>query len=57
MDFLGQLIEEKCSEILGMAGCGGVVRNEEGQWVAGFSNRIGITSSFAAEVWGLREGL
>ena len=34
-----------------------MVRNEDGQWVAGFSNRIGITSSFAAEVWGLREGL
>ena len=46
-----------CSEPHGLAGCGGVVRNEDGQWVAGFSKRIGITSSFAAEMWGLREGL
>ncbi|KAK9984973.1 hypothetical protein SO802_034498 [Lithocarpus litseifolius] len=38
----------------GLAGCGGVVRNDNGQWVAGFSKRIGVTSSFAAELWGLR---
>ena len=41
----------------GLAGCGGVIRNDEGQWIVGFSKCIGITSSFAAELWGLREGL
>ena len=46
-----------CNELHGLVGCGGVVRNEDGQWVAGFSKRIGITSSFAVELWGLREGL
>ena len=46
-----------CSELHGLAGCGGVVRNEDGQWVVGFSKRIGITSSFAAELWGPHEGL
>ena len=41
----------------GLAGCGGVIRNYAGQWVIGFSKCIDITSSFAAELWGLREGL
>ena len=41
----------------GLAGCGGVVRDENGRWIAGFSRRIGVTSSFEAELWGLREGL
>ena len=39
------------------AGCGGVVRDEHGDWVAGFTRHIGATSSFAAELWGLRDGL
>ena len=46
-----------CSELHGLASCGGVVRNEDGQWVAGFSKRIRVTNSFAVELWGLREGL
>ena len=46
-----------CNELHGLAGCGGVVRSEDGQWVVGFSKRIGVTNSFAAELWGLREGL
>ena len=41
----------------GLAGCGGLVRSADGQWVVGFSKRIGVTSSFAAEWWGLREDL
>ena len=39
------------------AGCGGVVRDEHGNWVAGFTRHIGITDIFAAELWGLRDGL
>ena len=31
---------------LGLVGCGGVVRDENGRWIAGFSRRIGVTSSF-----------
>ena len=38
-------------------GCGGVVRDEHGKWVAGFTRHIGITNIFAAELWGLRDGL
>ena len=39
------------------AGCGGIVRDDQGEWVAGFSRHIGSTNSFTAEMWGLREGL
>ena len=41
----------------GVAGCGGIVRDEKGNWVAGFTRRIGITNSFKAELWGLQDGL
>ncbi|KAL0003965.1 hypothetical protein SO802_011526 [Lithocarpus litseifolius] len=46
-----------CIGLHSLAGCGGLVRNANGQWVVGFSKRIGVTSSFAIELWGLREGL
>ncbi|KAL0007753.1 hypothetical protein SO802_009255 [Lithocarpus litseifolius] len=40
-----------------MASYGVVVRDEEGIWIAGFTRRIGVTTSFEAELWGLRDGL
>lgn len=40
-----------------VGGGGGVIRDEIGNWVAGFSRRIGVTSSFEAELWALRDGL
>ena len=42
---------------LGVAGYGGVIRDECGNWLSGFTKHIGITNSFIAELWGLREGL
>ena len=33
------------------------MRDERGNWVAGFARRIGITSSFKTELWGLWNGL
>ena len=39
------------------AGCGGLVRDDQGDWVAGFSRHIGSSNSFTVELWGLREGL
>ena len=33
------------------------MRNEDGKWIAWFARRIGVTTSFVAELWGLREGL
>ena len=41
----------------GLAGCGGVVRDENDKWIARFPKHIGISTSFVAELWGLREGL
>ena len=41
----------------GKAGCGGLIRNDQGEWVGGFSRRLGCISSFTAELWGLRDGL
>ncbi|XP_019168955.1 PREDICTED: uncharacterized protein LOC109164864 [Ipomoea nil] len=41
----------------GLASAGGVLRDHEGAWLTGFTSKIGITSSFIAELWGLREGL
>lgn len=46
-----------CCGNTGMAGCGGLIRDDAGRWIMGFSRSIGMTSSFAAELWGLREGL
>ena len=42
---------------MGLAGCGGVVRDSHGEWISGFSRHIGTTNSFVAELWGLRDGL
>ena len=41
----------------GRAGCGGLIRNEHGEWLGGFSRSIGCDDSFMAELWGLRDGL
>ena len=38
-------------------GCGGIIRDEQGRWITGFSRRIGVANSFIAELWGLRDGL
>lgn len=41
----------------GVAGGGGVIKNEEGHWIQGFSRNIGTTTSLLAEIWALRDGL
>ena len=40
-----------------VAGFGGVVWDKRGNWVAAFARKIGVTSSFEAKLWGLRDGL
>ena len=44
----------------GLAGCGGLLRDEHGNWLAGFARRIGTTTSLPT-LWlsygGLRDGL
>jgi hypothetical protein len=39
------------------ANAGGLIRDNNGKWIKGFSRVIGTTNSFAAELWGLRDGL
>ena len=41
----------------GLAGGGGLLRDEYGNWIGGFSRRIGLANSFTAELWALRDGL
>nr|GMD92032.1 reverse transcriptase [Ipomoea batatas] len=41
----------------GLASAGGLARDHLGDWLFGFVTKIGFTNSFAAELWGLREGL
>ncbi|KAL4298591.1 hypothetical protein AHAS_Ahas17G0016200 [Arachis hypogaea] len=38
-------------------GCGGVIRNEQGRWVAGFMANLVCCSAFWAEMWGIYHGL
>jgi hypothetical protein len=35
---------------LSRAGCGGVLRDEDGRWVQGFSKKIGSTTAYIAEL-------
>ncbi|GKV52575.1 hypothetical protein SLEP1_g59152 [Rubroshorea leprosula] len=45
------------SHVTGLATAGGLVRDSYGKWVQGFTVNIGHTSSFMAELWGVREGI
>jgi hypothetical protein len=38
-------------------GCGGVLRNDKGLWLAGFAKALGHTTTYMAELWGVYEGL
>jgi len=42
---------------LGLAGGGGVIRDEEGNWVIGYAKKIGSANSFLVELWALWDGL
>ena len=41
----------------GMASGGGILHSESGTWIKAFTRKIGITTSFVAELWALRDGL
>jgi len=41
----------------GIAGCGGIIRGSDGEWLGGFAKRIGKCSAYMAELWGVYEGL
>ena len=42
---------------LGMAAGEGLIRDGLGNWVRGFSRKMGSMNSFTVEVWALRDGL
>jgi ribonuclease HI len=39
------------------AGCGGVIRGCDGEWLGGFAKGVGLCSAFVAELWGVLVGL
>ncbi|KAL4362445.1 hypothetical protein GQ457_04G027620 [Hibiscus cannabinus] len=45
------------NNISGLASCGGVGRDDEGNWKFGFSRFLGLCSALEAELWGMFEGL
>ena len=40
-----------------IAGCGRVLRGNNGEWICGFSKGLGACSAYVAELWGVFEGL
>ena len=40
-----------------LAGGGGLIRNDKGEWVKGFAHAIRTTTSVAAELWAPRDGI
>ena len=42
---------------LGIVGGGGLIRNENGDWIIGFARLLGITSGVMVELWALKDGL
>jgi len=48
--------KETCKEGA-VAGCGGVLRGSDGEWLGGFARSLGLCSAHVAELWGVLEGL
>ena len=42
---------------LGLAGGRGLIRDEAGRWVVGFTRKLGKVNNFLAELWAFRDGL
>jgi hypothetical protein len=40
-----------------IAGGGGVIRGNEGEWLGSFAKCVGLCSTFVAELWGVVEVL
>ena len=41
----------------GLVGCRGLIKDENGAWLAGFSRNIGSTTNYVAKLWGIKDGL
>ncbi|MBA0765052.1 hypothetical protein Gotri_014313, partial [Gossypium trilobum] len=44
-------------ENMGCAVARGVVRDHNGKWIIGFNRRLGTSSIFEAELWGILDGV
>ena len=42
---------------LGLVGGGGLICNENGEWVKGYTRAIGYATNVAAKLWALRDGI
>ena len=42
---------------LGLAGGGGLIWDDKGDWIKGYARVIGTTTSVAIELWALRDGI
>ncbi|GAU18198.1 hypothetical protein TSUD_249000 [Trifolium subterraneum] len=42
---------------LGLAGCGGLLRNSDDNWLKGYSRKLGNCDALHAEMWGMYLGL
>ncbi|MBA0816797.1 hypothetical protein Gohar_001420, partial [Gossypium harknessii] len=42
---------------LGSASAGGILKDQNGEWIIGFNCRIGICFVFEAELWGILDGV
>ncbi|MCI26318.1 putative non-LTR retroelement reverse transcriptase [Trifolium medium] len=40
-----------------VAGCGGLIRGEDGSWICGFTKGLGVCTPYVVELWGASEGL
>lgn len=44
-------------ELTNKAGCGGILRNNKGEWRGGFVNNIGACPPIQAEAWAMLRGI
>ncbi|PNX90713.1 ribonuclease H, partial [Trifolium pratense] len=49
--------DEAYKESLDLVGCGGLIRDCDGQWRIGYTQKIGTCDALHAEMWGMHEGL
>ncbi|KAF7845080.1 ribonuclease H [Senna tora] len=40
-----------------LGGCGGIIRDTNGDWIKGFSLKLGLANPLSAEFWSIAEGL
>ncbi|GAU25543.1 hypothetical protein TSUD_259770 [Trifolium subterraneum] len=52
-----KLNTDGASKKMQLAGCGGVVRGSQGEWIGGYAKCVGMCNAFVAELWGVLEGL